>query len=103
VDGISCRRVLQKVRVAIYSNFDCYHRAENPMAERLSRKMLYDLVWSEPMKNLSARFGISDVAEGGADRPPRREGLPKAAFLGGTSANQQHVSNRAFLSGAHYF
>jgi len=32
------------------------------MAERLSRKTLYDLVWSEPMKTLSARFGISDVA-----------------------------------------
>jgi hypothetical protein len=32
------------------------------MAERLSRKKLYDLVWSEPMRNLSARFGISDVA-----------------------------------------
>lgn len=32
------------------------------MAERLSRKALYDLVWSEPMKNLATRFGISDVA-----------------------------------------
>src|SRR5256885_12405556 len=32
------------------------------MAERLSRKTLYDLVWSEPMKNLAVRFGISDVA-----------------------------------------
>src|ERR1700722_15984598 len=32
------------------------------MAEQLSRKQLYDLVWSEPMKNLSVRFGISDVA-----------------------------------------
>jgi len=32
------------------------------MTERLSRKALYDLVWSEPMKTLSARFGISDVA-----------------------------------------
>ena len=31
------------------------------MAERLSRKQLYDLVWSEPMRTLSARFGISDV------------------------------------------
>ncbi|MFB3917465.1 MAG: hypothetical protein ACE14M_12095 [Terriglobales bacterium] len=31
------------------------------MAERLSRKALYDLVWSEPMKNLAARFGVSDV------------------------------------------
>jgi hypothetical protein len=32
------------------------------MSERLSRKELYDLVWSEPMKKLSIRFGISDVA-----------------------------------------
>jgi hypothetical protein len=32
------------------------------MAERFTRKTLYDLVWSEPMKTLSARFGISDVA-----------------------------------------
>lgn len=31
------------------------------MSERLSRKQLYDLVWSEPMRTLSARFGISDV------------------------------------------
>ena len=32
------------------------------MVQRLSRKELYDLVWSEPMKNLAVRFGISDVA-----------------------------------------
>jgi len=32
------------------------------MAEHLSRKQLYDLVWSEPVKSLSVRFGISDVA-----------------------------------------
>lgn len=32
------------------------------MAEQLSRKKLYDLVWSEPVSNLSVRFGISDVA-----------------------------------------
>jgi hypothetical protein len=32
------------------------------MVKRLSRKELYDLVWSEPMRILSARFGISDVA-----------------------------------------
>lgn len=32
------------------------------MAERLSRQELYDLVWSEPMKTLAARIGISDVA-----------------------------------------
>jgi hypothetical protein len=32
------------------------------MAERLSRKELYDLVWSKPLRILSSRFGISDVA-----------------------------------------
>jgi hypothetical protein len=32
------------------------------MAERLSRKCIFELVWSEPMKNLAVRFGISDVA-----------------------------------------
>jgi hypothetical protein len=32
------------------------------MAERLSRKELYGLVWSEPLKTLCSRFGISDVA-----------------------------------------
>ncbi len=32
------------------------------MAERLSRQALYDLVWSQPIKTLSVRFGISDVA-----------------------------------------
>jgi hypothetical protein len=28
----------------------------------LSRKELYELVWSTPLKNLCVRFGISDVA-----------------------------------------
>jgi hypothetical protein len=32
------------------------------MVKRLSRKELYELVWSEPMKILAPRFGISDVA-----------------------------------------
>jgi hypothetical protein len=32
------------------------------MAKRLSRKELYELVWSEPMRILAPRFGISDVA-----------------------------------------
>ena len=32
------------------------------MSERLSRQERYDLVWSEPLRTLSARFGISDVA-----------------------------------------
>lgn len=32
------------------------------MTQRLSRQELYDLVWSEPMRTLAKRFGISDVA-----------------------------------------
>jgi hypothetical protein len=32
------------------------------MAKRLSRKQLYELVWSEPMRILALRLGISDVA-----------------------------------------
>jgi hypothetical protein len=47
----------------------CFKRAnqtivlsEVPMAERLSREELYDLVWSEPLMALCSRFGISDVA-----------------------------------------
>ena len=43
------------------------------MTERLTRKALYDLVWSEPMKTLSARFEISDVA---LKKTCARAGLP---------------------------
>ena len=43
------------------------------MAERLSRKALYDLVWSEPMMTLSARFGITDVA---LEKTCARAGIP---------------------------
>jgi len=32
------------------------------MAKWISRTELYDLVWAEPLRNLSERFGISDVA-----------------------------------------
>jgi hypothetical protein len=32
------------------------------MAKRLSRKELYELVWSEPLRILAPRFSISDVA-----------------------------------------
>lgn len=31
-------------------------------AKRLSRQEIYDLVWSEPIKTIASRFGISDVA-----------------------------------------
>jgi hypothetical protein len=32
------------------------------MGHHLTRKELYDLVWSEPMTKLAERFGISSVA-----------------------------------------
>lgn len=32
------------------------------MGQKFTRKELYDLVWSEPMRTLATRFGISDVA-----------------------------------------
>src|SRR5579864_6843629 len=43
------------------------------MTELFSRQALYDLVWSEPMKILSARFGISDV---GLQKTCARAGIP---------------------------
>lgn len=32
-----------------------------PMAKTFTRKELYELVWSTPMKTLAASFGLSDV------------------------------------------
>lgn len=32
------------------------------MGQKFTRRELYDLVWSEPMRTLATRFGISDVA-----------------------------------------
>lgn len=43
------------------------------MAERLTRKALYDLVWSEPMLTFSARFHISNVA---LEKTCGRAGIP---------------------------
>jgi hypothetical protein len=37
-------------------------QSKTKMTELLTRNALYDLVWSEPMKTISERFGISDVA-----------------------------------------
>lgn len=54
------------------------------MAERLTRKALYDLVWSEPMKTLSARFDNSDVA---LKKTCARAGIPTPE--GGYWANKQ--------------
>ncbi|MEE1656738.1 hypothetical protein VB618_11060 [Microvirga sp. CF3062] len=79
------------------------------MPHRLKRSELYDLVWSEPMRTLAARFGVSDVALGKACRkadiplpglgywakrqagkqttqialPPRGIGMSDEVFVGG--------------------
>lgn len=38
------------------------------MAHRFTRRELYDLVWSEPMKKLAPRLGVSDAWLGKACR-----------------------------------
>ena len=35
---------------------------EAEMSEKLLREEMYDLVWATPVKTLSIRFGMSDVA-----------------------------------------
>jgi hypothetical protein len=68
------------------------------MAKRLSRKELYELVWSEPMKNLSVRFGISDVAlkktcaRAAIPTPDRGHWAKREA---GKSTSQQSLSERS--------
>ena len=51
-----------RVRATQCSPAQGVRRLGGRLAERLSRKTLYDLVWSEPLRSLSARFAISDVA-----------------------------------------
>ena len=43
------------------------------MSMTLTRKELYDRVWSEPMQRLSKEFGLSDV---GLAKTCRRYGIP---------------------------
>ena len=50
---------------------------------KLTRKELYDFVWSEPVTKIGARFGVSDVAISkickklNVARPPRGYGARK--------------------------
>ena len=47
----------------VYSvNRDGSPIAERIMGELFTRKSLYELVWSEPLRTVCTRFGISDVA-----------------------------------------
>ena len=48
-------------------------RSEDGMPHTFSREELYDLVWSEPMRVLASRYGISDV---GLAKACRRYGIP---------------------------
>jgi len=52
-----------------------------PRVHRISRKDLYELIWSEPMTTLAQRFGISDV---GLAKVCRRSDIPAPprGFLG---------------------
>lgn len=52
--GFICRSCTQLLRIL--------SKDTSEMSERLTRKALYDLVWSKPMMSLSARFEIFDVA-----------------------------------------
>ena len=47
------------------------------MAHKFTRLELYQLVWSEPLRKLAKRFGISDVA---IAKRCRRSNLP--LFIG---------------------
>lgn len=46
------------------------------MSDRIDRKKLYDLVWSEPISTLAERFGYSDV---GLSKLCKRHGIPLPA------------------------
>jgi integrase len=48
-------------------------RGSKPRIQRMSRRELYDLVWSEPMTALAKRFGISDR---GLTKVCRRSDIP---------------------------
>ena len=61
------------------------------MAERLSRKKLCDLVWSEPLRTLSSRLGISDVA---LNETWARAEIPTLTAAIGPKEMQERLSSR---------
>jgi integrase len=88
----------------------------HPQVHRISRKDLYELIWSEPITTLAQRFGISDVGlakvcrRSGIRAPPRgywakiavggtilRPDLPERADLGSRAimfrVNRNHRSD----------
>jgi hypothetical protein len=46
------------------------------LLNNFAEKNFYDLVWSEPLKTLCSRFGISDVALKDAGKPTFQVALP---------------------------
>ncbi|MFC4271612.1 hypothetical protein GQF03_17395 [Sneathiella chungangensis] len=63
----------------------------------LSRKELYDLIWSEPMKTLAEQFGLSDV---GMAKVCKRSNIPKpprgfwAKLAAGKNVRRQGLPDR---------
>jgi len=66
------------------------------MQQRVTRQELHDLAWSEPMRTLAKRFGISDVAPAKTCRqmhvptPPRaiRSHLARALCCGSSGRHE---------------
>jgi hypothetical protein len=71
-----------------------------PRLHRISRKDLYDLIWSEPITTLAQRFGISDV---GLAKVCRRSDIPSprrgywARIGAGESIPRPHLPELADL------
>jgi hypothetical protein len=79
------------------------------MAKRISRAELYTLVWSELMKTLATRFGISDVAlkktcaRAGIPTPDRGDWAKKEAGKYTSSKSLLSISfQRTFHCFRHY-
>ncbi|KGQ17872.1 hypothetical protein LF41_1726 [Lysobacter dokdonensis DS-58] len=70
-DRIREARRKSRVRGLLQSN-----TSEEGMSDRIDRKKLYDLVWSEPISTLAEKFGYSDV---GLSKLCKRHGIPLPA------------------------
>jgi hypothetical protein len=72
-----------------------------PRVQRISRKDLYELIWSEPMTSLAKRFGISDV---GLAKVCRRSDIPApprgywAKVSAGGAVQRPDLTERADLA-----
>lgn len=72
--GVAGDRFLELVAPGFHAPSSIAEEAS--MAHQFTRQELYDLVWAEPMKTVSARFGLSDV---GLAKACRRADIPLLA------------------------